>query len=203
MYMGYTDNYEMEKLLAPIIKEIENDITDKDVLEIACGTGNWTQVLSRRARSVVACDLYKGYILEAKKKDYEMDNVIFKLADAYTLNGIKGDFSAAFAGDWFSHIPKSKITGFLKTLHGKLLPESRIVIIDMLKTPEFDKMFSHKDYEGNEIQIRTLPNGRKYQVIKNFFKEEELLEYLSGYTTNINYFEDPKLLRWILTYTII
>ena len=38
-YMNYTDNLEMENLLAPIIKKIEARILNKDVLEVACKTG--------------------------------------------------------------------------------------------------------------------------------------------------------------------
>jgi len=199
-YMSYTDNLSMERLLAPVIERIEEDISNKDILEIACGTGNWTQVLSRRARSVVATDLFEGYLAEARRKEYE--NVIFKIADAYTLEGINGNFNVAFAADWWSHIPRSKVTEFIETLHSKLLPGSRVVMIDMLPSSELDKMFSHFDDEGNLIQKRTLPNGKEYMAVKNFPKENELKGHLEPYTTDVNYCEYQKLLRWILTYTI-
>ena len=55
-YMGYLGNGPMEELLSPIIRSIEPYITDRTVLEIACGTGNWTQVLAKRARTVLALD---------------------------------------------------------------------------------------------------------------------------------------------------
>jgi ubiquinone/menaquinone biosynthesis C-methylase UbiE len=200
--MSYTDNLSMEDLLAPIIKKIESDITDKDVLEIACGTGNWTQVLSKRARSVMATDINKAYLIEAKKKPYQKDNVIFKVADAYTLDGIDRKFNLAFASDWLSHIPKSKIKSFIETLHSKLLPGSKVIMIDMLRKPELDKMFSHIDEEGNVIQKRTLPNEKEYQVVKNFPTEKELVDHLKGYGIKINYCEDTELLRWILSYTV-
>ncbi len=202
-YMSYTDNLSMEKLLGPIIQRVENDIKGKDVLEIACGTGNWTQVLSKRAHSVVATDINEAYLIEAKKKDYQKDNVVFKVADAYILEGINGKFKLAFASDFWSHMPKSKIERFIKTLHSKLLPGSKVIMIDIMPRPELDrKSFSHIDEEGNVIQKRTLPNGNVYHVVKNFPKEKKLLDSLKGYGTNINYYEDTKLLRWVLTYTV-
>lgn len=200
--MSYTDNLSMEKLLSPIIEKIEDDIIDKDILEIACGTGNWTQVLSKRARSVMATDINETYLIEAKRKPYQKDNVVFRVADAYTLDDIDRKFNLAFASDFWSHIPKAKIKSFIKTLHSKLLPGSKVIMIDMLRKPELDKMFSHMDEEGNVIQKRTLPNGKVYQVVKNFPTEKELVDCLKGYGININYFADTELLRWVLTYTL-
>jgi ubiquinone/menaquinone biosynthesis C-methylase UbiE len=200
--MSYTDNLSMEKLLGPVIQRIEKDIKGKDVLEIACGTGNWTQVLSKRARSVMATDINEAYLIAAKKKSYQKDNVVFKVADTYTLDGIDSKFNLAFASDFWSHMPKSKIESFIKTLHSKLLPGSEVIMIDMLRRPELDKMFSHMDDEENMIQKRTLPNGKEYHVVKNFPTEKELMDCLKVYGININYFEDTELLRWVLTYTV-
>jgi len=200
--MSYTDNLAMEKLLGPIIERIEDFIIDKDVLEIACGTGNWTQVLSKRARSVVATDINEAYLKQAKKKPYQKDNAVFKVADAYTLDSIDGKFNLAFASDFWSHIPKSKIKEFIETLHSRLSPGSKVIMLDMLRKPELDKMFSHIDEEGNVIQKRTLPNGKEYKVVKNFPTEKELLNYLKGYAINVNYYEDRKLLRWVLIYAM-
>jgi len=199
--MSYTDNLSMEKLLGPIIQRIEKDLKGKDVLEIACGTGNWTQVLSKRARSVVATDINEAYLIEAKRKPYQKDNIVFKVADAYTLDGIDRNFNLAFASDFWSHIPKSRVRKFIETLHSKLLPASKVIMIDMLRRPELDKMFSHIDEEGDMIHRRTLPNGKEYQVVKNFPEEKELLDCLKGHGININYYEDTELLRWILSYT--
>ncbi len=200
--MSYTDNLSMEKLLGPIIKRIDKDIKDKDVLEIACGTGNWTQVLSKRARSVMATDINEAYLIQAKRKPYQKDNVSFKIADAYALDGIDRKFNLAFASDFWSHIPKSKIECFIETLHTKLLPGSKVIMVDMLRKPELDRMFSHIDDEGNVIQKRILPSGKEFHVVKNFPTERELIECLKSYGISINYFEDAKLLRWILTYTV-
>ena len=201
-YMRYTDNSSMEKLLAPIVDLVGRELAGKDVLEIACGTGNWTQVLSKHARSVVATDLIEGYLELARKKDYAKRNVTFKTADAYLLEGISGRFTAAFASDWWSHMPHSKIGQFLDALHTKLQPRARVVMLDMLQSPELDEWYSHIDDDGNTVQKRTLPNGRKYNVIKNFPTERELRGQLGNRAFDIDFIEDQKLRRWVLAYSV-
>jgi demethylmenaquinone methyltransferase/2-methoxy-6-polyprenyl-1,4-benzoquinol methylase len=201
-YMGYAGNAEMERLLAPLIGRIEGHLAGKDVLEVACGTGNWTQVLSKRARSVVATDLIGGYLVQARNKRFEKGNVVFKAADAYTLEGVAGDFNAAFAADWWSHMPHSRIESFIDTLHGRLQQGAKVVMLDMMRTPELDKWFSHTDGEGNAVQKRGLPNGRTYEVIKNFPTEKELRDRLGSHATDVEYHEDDALLRWVLAYSV-
>ena len=201
-YMGYTGNAAMEKLLAPLVALVGKELAGKNVLEIACGTGNWTQVISKRARSVVATDLIDGYLEHARKKEYARKNVVFEVADAYRLEGIRGSFTAAFAADWWSHMPHSKIGPFLDTLHDKLGPGARVVMLDMLRSPELEKWFSHADDDGNVVQKRTLPNGKAYLVIKNFPTGRELRDRLGSRATRFKYREDQALRRWILTYSV-
>ena len=67
-YMSYTSNEDMEQVLSGIIRLFEEDVMGKDVLEIACGTGNWTQVLARRARSVLATDINEPMLEIARQK---------------------------------------------------------------------------------------------------------------------------------------
>jgi demethylmenaquinone methyltransferase/2-methoxy-6-polyprenyl-1,4-benzoquinol methylase len=120
-YMGYKSNEEMELLLCPVIEAFEAAIADKNVLEIACGTGNWTQVLAKRAHSVVATDISAAAIEMAQRKNQSNRNVIFHVSDAYSLDDIEPGFNAAFAADWWSHIPKSKISPFVSNLHARLI----------------------------------------------------------------------------------
>jgi demethylmenaquinone methyltransferase/2-methoxy-6-polyprenyl-1,4-benzoquinol methylase len=201
-YMNYSGNREMDRLLGPLIKRIDPIIRDRDILEIACGTGNWTQVLSRRARTVLATDAIEGYLSLARKKHYARDNVTFRVADAYALGKLDTGFTAAFAADWWSHLPKSGVGRFLDGLHGRLAPGANVVFIDMLRNPELDRSFSHIDGEGNEIHGRLLPDGKKYRVIKNFPSREELVAAVRERAAKTVYHEDRELLRWMFTYTL-
>ncbi|MDH4222205.1 MAG: class I SAM-dependent methyltransferase [candidate division Zixibacteria bacterium] len=199
--MGYTDNLRMENLLYPLIRRFEKYIIDQDVLEIACGTGNWTQVLSKRAHSVLATDINHSVLEIAKNKSYGKARVTFRIADAYALQKIKGKFTLAFAADWWSHIPRSMIPGFVKGLHTKLVKGAKVIFVDMLPRESLDRMFSHYDEEGNLIHKRSLSDGEEFYVVKNFPAEKELKSIFEGKVGDFEFYQDIPLKRWMLAYT--
>ena len=200
VYMGYTDAAAMERLLDPIVAYVGAALGGRDVLEVACGTGNWTQVLARRCRTVVATDLIEGYLERARAKVHA-PNVTFRRADAYSLEGVGEGFSAAFSADWWSHMPRSRVPVFLDALHARLRPGARVVVLDMLRTPELDAWPSSLDEEGNVVQRRGLPSGDEYLVVKNFPTAAGLRADLGGRAVDVEHVEFPGLARWLLAYT--
>jgi demethylmenaquinone methyltransferase/2-methoxy-6-polyprenyl-1,4-benzoquinol methylase len=199
-YMGYTSNAEMELLLAPLIRRFEKYIANRDVLEIACGTGNWTQVLARRARSVTATDVNLSALDIARTKPFE-GTVTFEQADAYALEMLTGRFDVAFAGDWLSHVPKGAIPKFIRGLHERLQPEAKVIFLDMMPCKEFDAETVSFDCDGNRVSERTLLDGDKFFVVKNFPREDELRAVFAPFAADIEYYVDEPLKRWLLIYT--
>jgi demethylmenaquinone methyltransferase/2-methoxy-6-polyprenyl-1,4-benzoquinol methylase len=161
-------------------------------------------VLARRARSVLATDASEAMLEIARSKEYPAGRrVTFADADAYALDGVaEGGFLAAFAADWWSHIPNSRLGAFLCTLHGKLRAGSRVVFVEMLQ--RHDPGFRHYriDSEGNRVYRRRLPNGREFEVIKNFPTEQELRAHVAGIATDVEVREYPELSRWTLSYSV-
>ena len=200
-YMGYRDNPSMEDLLAPIIRWFETYVEGADILEVACGTGNWTQVLARRARSVTATDVNKSVLDMAERKPYGSNRVSFEVADAYTLDGLPATYNAAFAADWWSHIPKSRIPAFLSAVCAKLVPGSRVIIVDMLPAKNLTYLGTHRDGEGNLIHPRKLPSGEEFEVVKNFPTEEDLATCVRGFGRDVIYRSHDRLRRWMLAFS--
>jgi SAM-dependent methyltransferase len=203
-YMGYVSNTHTEALLTPIVRDIEGDVAGRDLLEVACGTGNWTQVLAHRAHRVLATDVSEAMLEIARAKEYSGGQVTFAVADAYALDGVaEGEFSAAFAADWWSHVPHSRLGSFLSVLHGKLRGGSRVVFLDMLEShaPEFGHY--RVDSEGNRIYRRRLPDGREFDVIKNFPTERQLRATVASVATDIEVRKYPELARWTLSYGVV
>ncbi len=193
---GYEDSI-AEELRKPIKLRFQQAMKGHDVLELACGTGYWTKVISATAKSVLATDINASMISIAGEKLASITNVSFQVADAFTLEGLSGEFSAAFAHWWWSHIPKSKITDFLKTLHSKLAPGTFVLFADQLP---YENGQRRCDEEGNMLEVRTLSDDTKFEIVKNFPTKEELAGALKGLADQLQYKAYPKEMMWTISY---
>lgn len=185
-------------LLHSILKKL---LKGHNVLEIACGTGYWTETIASVANSVTATDINQEVLQIARNKKYTSNSVAFIQDDSLSLNKIKGKFSAGFSGFWWSHILKSKLKTFLNIFHSKLQSGALVIFIDNLHTKNSSTPISRIDNEGNTYEIRALEDGRKYEIVKNFPKKNEFAPILGDNIKNLNvefltYF-------WITSYNII
>lgn len=165
------------------LRSIENWIptvlSGRRVIEVACGTGYWTQFFASRASYVVAIDA-AAETLEIARKRVTADNIEFHIADAYALPDALGQFDAAFAGFWLSHIPRSRVKTFLVNLHARLYPGSSVLLLDNLYVEGSSHPIVEHDLEGNSYQSRGLLDGTSHRVLKNFPSEGDLLEMIDG-----------------------
>jgi demethylmenaquinone methyltransferase/2-methoxy-6-polyprenyl-1,4-benzoquinol methylase len=149
------------------------------VLEVACGTGWWTPHGARDCASWLATDLEPRTMAIAQTKPLPPGKVRFATVDAYTLAGLEGQqFDAAFAGCWWSHVPLAKLPGWLQTLHERLAPGARVVMLDNRFVPTQSTPISRRDADGNTYQLRTLDDGSVHEVLKNFPHAEDAIAAL-------------------------
>lgn len=85
---------------------VKSFLDGRDVLEVACGTGYWTERLSATSKSITATDTVKEVVEIARRKKYNCP-VSFMIRDAYGL-GFNGQFDGGLAMFWFSHVPKGR-----------------------------------------------------------------------------------------------
>lgn len=147
------------------------------VLEIACGTGYWTELVAAVARQVVATDLAEEPMRIAQSKSYGQ-HPVFSLADAYALPDSLGHFDAALAVFWWSHVPRQRIGEFLASLHRRLEPGARVVLMDNRFVEGSSTPVAEIDAQGNTYQLRRLGDGSQVRVLKNFPQPEELRSHL-------------------------
>src|ERR1700722_13724588 len=79
-------------------------VAGRNVLELAAGTGYWTQVIARAAASVTATDLNPETLAVAAGRDYGPARPLLVTADAYRLDAVPGEFDLVFCGFWWSHV---------------------------------------------------------------------------------------------------
>lgn len=166
---------ERQAELAWLRNRIPELLRGRTVLEVACGTGYWTQFIARSARSVYACDINEP-VLEIAREKGMPGTVHFFRADAVTLDGVPQGCNAAFAGFWWSHVKKSGIAQFVANLARRLEPGSEVVILDNSFTNWSSTPISRRDEEGNTYQKRKLENGEEFEILKNFPTPGELAE---------------------------
>ena len=186
------------------LKQIQDKVTrcfqGLDLLEIACGTGYWTQFASRSARSITATDCNDEVLAVARQKDYGPCRVEFIRSDAYSLAEINGSFSAALAGFWWSHVPVSKLAGFLRVLHAKLRKGACIVVFDNRYVEGSSTPIARADEEGNTYQIRALSDGSKHEVLKNFTTPSQLCGWIEPVAEKCEPSESKHF--WMVEYTL-
>jgi len=143
------------------------------VLEVACGTGYWTQFIAPVASSVFALDSSPETLRIARER-VAAPNTEFRIGDAYALDRLGRSFNAAFAGFWFSHVPLERQREFLLGLNSALAPGARVVLLDNLFVEGSSSAITEQDANGNTYQSRSLDDGSKHRILKNFPTEAQL-----------------------------
>lgn len=148
------------------------------VLEIACGTGWWTPHAARDAQRWLATDANPETMDVARAKALPAA-VEFRQVDAYTLDGLGDEtFDAAFSGCWWSHVPLQALPGWLATLHARLEPGARVVMLDNSFVQTSSTPLTRRDEAGNTYQDRVLDDGSVHEVLKNFPTPDEAFAVL-------------------------
>ena len=175
-------------------------LANQNVLEIACGTGYWTEHIATQAASVLATDINEEVIAIAQSKEYPRHNVSFRQTDAYAPAVQQKAFDAGFAGFWWSHIPKQRLPEFLHNFHQRLAPQGLAVFLDNAYVEGSSTPLARYDDADNSYQLRTLEDGSQHEVLKNFPDEDELRTLLEPLVEKFNYQRLPYY--WLISYKL-
>jgi demethylmenaquinone methyltransferase/2-methoxy-6-polyprenyl-1,4-benzoquinol methylase len=172
------------------LRYLENLIPDqfsgRDVLEVAAGTGYWTQFIAQKARRILATDLLDEQLAQIRNRPLACP-VELKIQDAFKLSALGEKYSGIFSALWISHIPKQKLSTFFDQLHSCARQDCRIVLIDNSKAQCLRLPISFQDEYGNTYQDRSLDDGSVHRVLKNFPDEDELIASVGPRATAISY----------------
>lgn len=183
----------MEAWLPPVF-------AGRRVLEIAAGTGWWTPHGARDAQSWLATDLNPETMAVARSKALPAC-VQFAEVDAYSFEQIQSHtFNGAFAGCWWSHVPLARLPGWLESLHARLEPGARVVMLDNSYVQTSSTPLSRQDAEGNTYQSRTLDDGSVHEVLKNFPTREQAFAFIGPRARDPQWIDFEHY--WVLSYLL-
>jgi len=197
-YERIYDKPERQDDLARLKVLFQNAFAGREVLEIACGTGFWTEPVSTTAKSITATDINDEVLEIARAKRYGC-TVHFQKADAFNPSVIGKRFNGGMAAAWWSHLRRSDIGGFLRRFHRQFSAGARIAFMDNRFVAGSNTPINRTDEDGNTYQLRTLANGERYEVLKNFPDEHEVREAV-GEVVEFSWTSLPYY--WFATYTL-
>lgn len=162
-------------------KIIQNTLQElgkcQSVLELACGTGIWTQELIKIGEKITAVDASEEMIQINRHKLSAIDNVAN--VDYQQLNLFswepQAQYDLVFFAFWLSHVPPRMLDEFLHKVYQSVKPQGKVFIIDS-RFSETSSAKNHPSRNEQDInQQRKLNNGQTFEIFKVYY-QPDLLE---------------------------
>ncbi|PYI52081.1 class I SAM-dependent methyltransferase [Paenibacillus flagellatus] len=173
------------KELADLEQDMRDALRGRSVLEIACGTGYWTERAARSADRITATDLTPEALEIAMTKPLPPGKVRFRQADAYEPALIPGTFDAGLANFWLSHVPKLRLPEFLQRLHDRLGSGAVVFMADNMYVDGVGGELVRRTGEQDTYKLRTLSDGTRFEVLKNYYTADELIGLFTPYASEL------------------
>ncbi|MFF3897279.1 class I SAM-dependent methyltransferase [Streptomyces sp. NPDC001812] len=173
---GYDRPYAEREELRELLATADDLPIVGDVLELACGTGQWTGALAARARSVTAVDVSDETLGIARARVVS-PNVQFIQADLFTWRPPRRHDTVFFAF-WLSHIPPSRLPDFWNTIAAALAPHGKAIFVD--DGPAEAAREEVLVQQPIPAVQRRLDDGSPYRVVKVFHDAGELTDKLAA-----------------------
>ena len=142
-----------------------------DILELACGTGLWTQHLAPLATRLTAVDTSPEAI-SLNQQRVNAASVKYVIADLFNWTPDR-QFDFIFFGFWLSHVPIERFASFWQMVAGALKPNGRVFFVDSLSTQDSTAR-NHATLNQQGYSERKLNDGRTYNVVKIFYEPNQL-----------------------------
>jgi SAM-dependent methyltransferase len=144
------------------------------VLELAGGTGWWTQRLAETADHLTVVDS-SPETLALNRERVGRTDVRYEVADLFDWVP-DSLYDVVFFSFWLSHVPRARFCDFWALVRACLNANGRVFLIDNRNDPVAGS--SAKDpyvvEYGTDLHLRTLGDGSRYRVVKVMYEPDEL-----------------------------
>lgn len=165
-----------------------------EVLELAGGTGWWTERLARSADHLTVIDA-SPEVLTINRARTRRADIVYVVADLFAWAPEKR-YDVVFFSFWLSHVPRQRFRVFWSMVRSCLSPGGRVFFIDNHTdpTPVTDTKDPYVLQYHPDRHVRRLDDGRRYNVVKVMYEPKELEMQLK----NLGWTAVVKATRWFL-----
>jgi 2-polyprenyl-3-methyl-5-hydroxy-6-metoxy-1,4-benzoquinol methylase len=143
-----------------------------EVLELAPGTGIWTEQLARTATRVTAVDASPA-MLARNRARVACPRVCYLQADLFSWRPER-TYDAVFFGFWLSHVPLERLDAFLVSVAAMLSPAGKVFFVDGRREPGSTAVDHQLPEPQSQTMLRKLNDGRAFEIVKNFSDPRDL-----------------------------
>jgi len=145
-----------------------------EVVELAPGTGLWTQEIAGRARHPTAVDASVEMIeLNRARLGPIAAKVDFIVGDLFTWTPSR-EFDAVVFCFWISHVPAKRLGAFLERVSRMIRPGGSVFFLDGLREQTSTARDHVLPSSDGELMTRRLDDGREFSIVKNFWDSRDL-----------------------------
>jgi SAM-dependent methyltransferase len=150
-----------------------------DILELAGGTGWWSQRLAQTATSLTVVDSSDETlrINRARVGQPPGKSVTYIVADIFDWRPDQR-YDTVFFSFWLSHVPRRLVEAFWALVESCLRPGGRAFLIDNRRDPTRVVQDPYIIDEADDVQRRRLDDGSEHRVVKVFYEPDDLAERL-------------------------
>ena len=157
------------------------------VLELAAGTGIWSERLLPQARRLTLVDASPEALELALRRLRHDPRVNVEVADLFAYQSARRFDLVAFTF-WLSHVPPPRLPAFFALLHRSLYPNGVLFAIDQ-------RPARGKRTAADHLQERSLADGRAFRIVKIYYGRRELESLFAEYGFQVQVTLTPTL--WI------
>ena len=155
---------------------VRSTVAGGDVLELACGTGLWTQHLAAISDRLLAIDASPEAIAINRER-VRSPKVEYAVADIFSWSTSQ-TFDCVFFSFWLSHVPPERFDTFWTTVRQALRPQAQAFFIDSLRE-QTSTARDHDPVDGSGRVRRRLNDQREFEIVKVFYDPESLQRRLA------------------------
>jgi demethylmenaquinone methyltransferase/2-methoxy-6-polyprenyl-1,4-benzoquinol methylase len=155
-----------------------------EVVELACGTGLWTERLVAHANRVTAIDSSPEAIELARERVGEAPAigkapVEYVQADLFAWEAERLHDVCCFAF-WLSHVPEERFASFWGKVRRALKPDGRVFFVDSAPSERASAADHKLQADGEQTMLRRLADGSEYRIVKHWFRPAELQQRIAA-----------------------
>lgn len=164
--------------IAEAARALDRFAPSGSILELACGTGIWTERLARYSDDLTAVDA-SPEVLALNRQRLGQKVVRYLQADLFAWEADR-TYDVVFFSFWLTHVPPDRFEDFWDRVRRWLKPDGRVFFLDSKREPTSTASDHVLPEVDSPVALRKLNDGRRFRIYKVFYDAAALAARLDA-----------------------